>query len=339
MTIAWRRLLRMSLLGVGFLIGAYFAWHWISVFRFYRGPSEATLAETGFDWTAAKKGQLPQTFEFAPTYPFWSDGARKERFIQIPANSRIDTSNPDRWNFPVGTRIWKVFVRDDVHVETRMLFKHGPEPWEWDMAVYQPGTDPAVARKLALAKENVADTAHDIPAPMDCVSCHGNGKTRRPLGVTAIQLPWSSDETLSLRGLIDADLLTVPPVEPYIIPGDPLTRAALGYFDTNCGSCHHQGSTFVTDKVQLKMNLTTDTLTSVASTYVYRSAVGREPHLSGLGTSLYIVPGAPSESFLWRRMALRDSGGWQMPPLATEVVDEEGVSLIEGWILSLKDSD
>jgi len=334
-----RRVLQAVLLGIGLTVAGYVAWQWIRVLQFYLGPSEASLSETGFDWDAAQNGQLPNTYPFAPSYPFWSDGARKDRYIHIPPGTRIDTTEPDRWNFPEGTRIWKVFERDGVLVETRMLYKHGPEPWAWDMAVYQPDGETGASRKLALAKENVSGTAHDIPAPSDCVTCHSSGEQRRPLGVTAIQLPWSNQDSLSIQDLTGMDLLTNSPDRPFDIPGDDLTRAALGYLHSNCGSCHYEGSTFVTDKVPLFMNLTAGTLADVQATEVYRTAIGHEPHLPGLGTEVYINPGAPDDSFAWRRMSIRDDGGWQMPPLATEVVDREGVALIEQWILGLEDPD
>jgi mono/diheme cytochrome c family protein len=204
------------------------------------------------------------------------------------------------------------------------------------MAVYQPAPDSADSSKLALAKENVAGTAHDIPAPSDCVSCHGDDETRRPLGLTAFQLPWSETEGLSLERLIAEGRIAPAPDGPFEIPGDALTQAALGYFDTNCGSCHREGSTFVDEKIPLRMELTTATVADVESSNVHRTAIGRGPHVLGMGTTLYIVPGEPEESFVWRRMSVRDDGGWQMPPLATEVLDAQGVALIEGWIRNLE---
>src|SRR5262245_42738978 len=55
----------------------------------------------------------------------WRDGATKRRWMLVPPGTAIDTSDPDNWNFPAGTKIWKEFTRDGVRVETRLLFKHG----------------------------------------------------------------------------------------------------------------------------------------------------------------------------------------------------------------------
>ena len=327
---------RIFFLVMGLAVAAYLGWQGFTVVRFYSGPSENTLEATGFDWQAARRGELANTYAYTPQYPFWSDGAVKERFVYIPEGGSIDSSIPDRWNFPQGTRMWKVFSRDEVHVETRMLLKHGPEPWAWDMAVYQPEPDGGVSRKLALAKNDVSGTSHDIPTPGKCVSCHGDVESRRPLGLTAVQLAWSSVNGLSMQQLVAENLIKPVPAARFEIPGDELTRKALGYLDTNCGSCHVDGSTFVSDKVPLELNLTVATLSNVESTNAYRTAIRKPPHLDGMGTDIYIEPGMPEESFLWRRMSVRDNGIWQMPTIATELIDEKGVALIREWILSLK---
>ena len=318
---------------------AYLLWIGGRAYYFYNGASEKWLSETGIDFEKAAANQLGDTWLYAPQYPFWSDGAEKHRFLHLPAGSQIDNSNPDRWNFPEGARLWKVFYRDGVLVETRMLYKFGSDPWQWDMSVYQPQKDGTDSVKLAFGKSNVSDTPHDIPRPAECVTCHSSGKQRRPLGLTAIQLPWAHETELSFETLIEEGLLTDPPAAAYKIPGDALTKAALRYLDTNCGSCHYEGSTFVTKDVPLAMNLTTATLSSVSATNTVRTAVSHAPHITGLGTDYYIVPGDPHQSFVWRRMSLRDGGGWQMPPLATEMVDKDGVRLIEEWIKSLDDEE
>ena len=49
-----------------------------------------------------------------------------------------------------------------------------------------------------------------------------------------------------------------------------------------------------------------------------------------------VVPGDPAHSALVVRMSTRATGlGRQMPPLATEVVDDAGVSAVSAWIAAL----
>ena len=55
--------------------------------------------------------------------------------------------------------------------------------------------------------------------------------------------------------------------------------------------------------------------------------------------TIRVVPGAPLESTLFRRMRVRDpERAVQMPPLGTEIVDPDGLDLIERWIRSLTPS-
>lgn len=332
------RAIQLSLIALFVILTAIAAWTLGKAIYYYAGPSERLLSKTGFDRKATQRGAAPSTFEFAPQYPFWSDGARKYRYIYLPPDEKINNSNPDRWNFPVGARIWKEFERDGTLVETRMLYKFGKDPWQWDMSVYQRRGDRSEAKKLLFGKSNVASTLHDIPAPGKCVTCHGSGKQRRPLGVTAIQLPWQDQNGLSIRELIENNMLTDPPESRYEIPGNELTKTALGYLDTNCGSCHFEDSTFASKSIPLRLNLTTDTLASAVETNAYVTAINKTPMVKGLGADVYIQPGKPERSFVYKRMSIRDNGGWQMPPLATEKVDEDGAALIARWISAMPDT-
>ena len=47
-----------------------------------------------------------------------------------------------------------------------------------------------------------------------------------------------------------------------------------------------------------------------------------------------VVPGDPDASGIWFRMTQRDNGD-QMPPIASEFVDDAGVALIDDWITQL----
>ena len=48
-----------------------------------------------------------------------------------------------------------------------------------------------------------------------------------------------------------------------------------------------------------------------------------------------IEPGVPESSAILYRMGERGNNA-QMPPLATGIVDEEGIALIEAWVESLE---
>src|SRR5262245_30322025 len=44
---------------------------------------------------------MPDAVPYTPGVPFWSDGAQKQRYLYLPKDSKIDTSNMDIWKFPV----------------------------------------------------------------------------------------------------------------------------------------------------------------------------------------------------------------------------------------------
>jgi hypothetical protein len=86
----------------------------------------------------------------------------------------------DHWSFPIGTRLWKQFTRDDVRVETRMLWRFGAGVGDWVMATYQwplpvgnEPPDPELATLVSTGVMNANGTLHDIPATGACTNCHG----------------------------------------------------------------------------------------------------------------------------------------------------------------------
>ena len=70
-------------------------------------PSTERLARvpTRLSETGIASGQ-----PYTPNFALWSDGAAKERWLSLPAGTEIDTSDPDDWRFPDGTRAWKQFA-------------------------------------------------------------------------------------------------------------------------------------------------------------------------------------------------------------------------------------
>ena len=62
------------------------------------------LSETGLTVTG---GQPPGLRAYTPRFELWSDGAQKCRWFFLPDGAQVDTSVPDDWRFPRGTRFWK----------------------------------------------------------------------------------------------------------------------------------------------------------------------------------------------------------------------------------------
>jgi hypothetical protein len=270
--------------------------------------------------------------EYRPRFELWADGAEKRRFVRLPPGSSIDTNDMDYWVLPIGTRLWKEFRSDGVRVETRLLEKTGEGAWR--MLAYAWDESDADAMLVPRGVENARGTDHDIPSAVMCGECHHNVPDK-VLGFGAVQLAHAGPGT-TLATLVDDDRLSAPPIGALELPGDDRAQAALGYLHANCGGCHNPRSgIFPTVRQELRLEVAS--LGSVEETTIYRSTV--DVPLQGVAPSpetpeLRIAPGDPAQSAIAHRMGSRDPLV-QMPPLASEVVDEMGVAAIEAWITAL----
>lgn len=296
------------------------------------------LSETGLYLDIESKEVHEALWAFTPSFQLWSDDAAKARFIYLPECESIDTSDMDDWSFPVGTRFFKEFKVGEQRIETRLVERTGPGPYDFLYASYLWNDEETEA---TLASEDgvtaAKGTAHNIPSQASCRRCHGShekkgGRPSRALGFSALQLS-HSDEGTKLDDLIAGGRLTHPPAAPIQLPGDDVVRAALGYLHANCGTCHNGTSDGVP---QTDMNLWFDVdETNLEDTSAYRTAVGKDNKIfNDQHVTARVEPGVPETSSIVYRMEQRGNNA-QMPPLATHTVDEEGLALVRAWILSL----
>ncbi len=294
-------------------------------------PFPLLLSETGLFTDVPTEALAPGVEPFQPKYALWSDGASKRRWIYLPEGAQIDTSDMDYWQYPVGTKVWKEFTVGSVRVETRLQYKAGPNKADWVMIAYQWRSDLRNADAVPGGVQNARGTAHDIPSTEDCLFCHGNMKDSL-LGVSAIQLSHSLPG-MTLMSLVNDNRLSSPPPTPFTIPGDLVAEGALGYLHANCGTCHNPASD-VSALTGLRLWESTGALDTVENTIAYRTTVGQP---NGALPQFHVIePGDPDRSELVLRMSVRGTASpTQMPPLATEVVDLEGVAKVRAWIESL----
>ena len=118
-------------------------------------------------------------------FELWSDGASKQRWLRLPEGASIDTSRPEDWDFPAGTRLFKEFSRDGVRLETRMLERL--DDGRWGAVAYRWLPDGSDALALPEGEQDAGGTAHDVPDAASCVACHG-GRQSFVLGFSAVQL-------------------------------------------------------------------------------------------------------------------------------------------------------
>ena len=270
---------------------------------------------------------------YRPGFELWSDGASKRRWLSLPEGGVIDVRDPDDWQFPKGTKLWKEFTRDGTRVETRLLFKFGDGEADWSAAAYIWRADGSDADLRPEGATNVRGTAHDVPEATRCMGCHG-GRRGRVLGFSAVQLASATgDDAPTLGDLFAAGVLSAE-VADATIPGKASERAALGYLHANCSHCHNgsrpenDGPRCYDPRKDLDMFLRLSRLDSVRDTATYETVVGSA-----------VDPGDPEGSDLFERVSRRSEGEIgtdQMPPLATERVDDDGVAILRKWILEIE---
>jgi mono/diheme cytochrome c family protein len=296
------------------------------------------------DWTTRQVAA--DLIAFSPQYPLWTDGSRKTRWMSLPAGAFIDASNPDAWQFPVGTRFWKEFAFSR-RAETRFIELTGDG---WQYATYAWNEDESEAtlapERGVLRSVEIRDgIRHGIPSRSDCKSCH-EGSPSRILGFSTLQLSADRDpnaphaevlaaDAVTLRSLVERRLVRGLPGHlqagtPRIAAATPVARAALGYLHGNCSYCH----TLSGDLANLKFSLLYPLTSSADPPPAVATTIGQ---VSKFVPSVWETPGVrvyagdPDLSVLAHRMASRNPVA-QMPPLGSRLVDADGVALIRRWI-------
>lgn len=300
-----------------------------------------TLADTGLCLDAGCTQISPLAKPYAPQYTLWSDGATKKRWIALPAGTTIDTSNPNFWKFPVGTKVWKEFTRDGVRVETRLMMKlvaDDATPGSWFYASYAwNATQDATTEATPLGVMNANGTGHDIPSRQNCRTCHDR-TPGRVLGFQALSLDFQgASGELDLDDLIALDALSTNPpgavgTTHYPLPGNDVEKAAFGYMHANCGGCHNPTSPVQgTTPLDLRMDVTK--LGAVAVMPAYLTTVNVNGTVGGL-TGPIVKPHDLAASVIIIRTTATTSPP-RMPEIGTEITDPTGQTALAAWINQL----
>lgn len=291
------------------------------------------LSETGLFQDLERERLGPGVFAYAPEFALWSDGADKRRWVFVPEGAQVDTSDLENWRFPAGSKLWKEFSRDGVHLETRLLQKTGSGDADWAAAAYLWRKDQSDAELAPYGAIDALGTRHNVPASGECFACH-DGRSNKVLGFSAIQLAPRTEAAPDRLTVQAQQALFASALPTLDVPGTPTERAALGYLHANCSHCHNQSVAAKSAEKCLNPNqelgfdldftLYTDRLASVSNTATYGTALGE-----------VIERGDPETSKVVRLMASRQRGLAQMPPLGTERVDEQGLRTLRSWIGAL----
>lgn len=281
--------------------------------------------------------------EYKPAHELWSDAAGKKRYVWLPPGKTVDVSNPDDFDYPVGTRFWKEFYvgpEGNQRIgETRYLLKV-EAGWLYTAYVWTEDGTQAVQHNDGVA--DLFGTGHSVPSREQCKTCH-IGRTNFILGWDFIMLGEGATG-VTARALADEGILSGldPAWLDLKVPGDDVERAALAYLHANCGvSCHNTTVDATGNPSGLFLRLevgamdsphATDAVKGINQKPAPNAKIGALP----LPADMYydIRPGDPERSLVYARMVVRGSDA-AMPPLGTHVVHQYGVDAVKAWIESM----
>jgi uncharacterized repeat protein (TIGR03806 family) len=309
----------------------------------------ATLSATGLFSNLAPLTPSPGVIDYEVNSPFWSDGARKQRWLVVPGGATIGFAADGAWSFPAGTITVKHFELalaggGTTRVETRVMVNRADG---WTGYTYRWRADQSDADLLTNGATATYDTINPatgaatritwtFPSQAQCMNCHTQA-SGRVLGVNTLQ--WNRDHTYQSTGKADNQLRTLNHIglfggdigsaAQYGAMPDPgsaqasLESRAKAYLESNCANCHQPGG-------PTSVNMDLRYSTAVAAMNIVGVAAGI-PTVSG---ALRIAPGSHANSDLWRRASSTTST--RMPPLGTTLVDEQGLQSLSAWIDALR---
>ncbi|MBW3600371.1 MAG: chitobiase/beta-hexosaminidase C-terminal domain-containing protein, partial [Planctomycetes bacterium] len=293
---------------------------------------------------APSRGLTPYTLNT----PLWSDGADKRRWIAVPGEAPIGFRPTGQWSFPAATVLVKHFEFPQAdapprRLETRMLVV-GRDGGGYG-ATYRWNEEQTDAELLSEAKTETIElsTAEGqqrlswyFPSRKDCLVCHTRG-AGFVLGVNTRQLncdftyPETGATDNQLRTWRHAGMFDEPPEEAAIagLPrlaaiddeSAPLVHRVRSYLDANCAQCHRPGGARGTFDARFAVPLEKQNLISgklIAADL-------------GVKNAQVVTPGSPEHSMLYLRMNRRQDV-FNMPPLASHVIDPAALDAVARWI-------
>jgi hypothetical protein len=294
------------------------------------------------DWTS--KTIAAGVEPYTPAFEAWDDGASMQRWIALPAGAQIDTSDPDDWTFPVGTRVWQELqlalgdAAAPVRIETRFLWKSQANVWV--RTTYRWSSDGQTsAPELPGGEQNVAGTSYEVPSRFECFICHV-GRPDEVLGFEAVSLSAPGASGLTMQQLVSRGLVTAPPASLPRVPGNAVESTALAWLHSNCGtSCHNRVRGPAAPTGQF-LRLDVATLASVQTTDAYKTGWNVTTsgwNLPDASTTYRIVACDPAHSATYYRASVRDGvggvpSGTQMPTVLTHAVDVADLVSLAAWI-------
>lgn len=309
------------------------------------------LSDTGLFENVPQHRLHAGAIPYSVNAPLWSDGAEKERFLILPETDEPIGFHPTAsWDFPDRTVAVKSFSFELEEgnpdsrrwVETRLLTRQAGEwigySYHWNdeqtdaTLVEKAGADRTF--KIRRTDGTVREQQWRYPSRTECMVCHSRA-AKFVLGLSTLQLNREHDygdirsnqlEVFRSFGMLP-QAKAADEYQRLVDPADDsqeLSVRVRSYLHANCAQCHvwAGGGNSQFDLSFLK---------SLDETKL----IDERPlhHTYGIEEARLVAPGEPERSILLNRIARRGPG--QMPQLATSLVDEQAVAIIEQWIREL----
>jgi uncharacterized repeat protein (TIGR03806 family) len=307
-----------------------------------------TLSATGLFTDLAQLTAAPGVIDYEVNAPFWSDGARKQRWFVLPDGAAIGFAADGAWTFPVGTITVKHFelplaAGGTTRVETRVMVNRADG---WTGYTYRWRADQRDADLLTSGASATYQTVNpatnapttltwNFPSQAQCLNCHTQA-SGRALGLNTRQFNGSHTyaatgrgdnqlHTLNHIGIFSSDIGAASQYSAMPAPTDAsaaLEARAKAWLDTNCSICHLPGGP---TPVQMDLRYAT------ALANMQLVGVANQGSVGGVR----VVAGNHSGSLLWQRAGSTNSNV-RMPPLGVQMVDDAGLKLLADWIDSIR---
>ncbi len=296
-------------------------------------------------------------FSYHLSSALFTDYAEKARFVKLPEGEKMTVGEQGRVIFPEGSIIIKnFFYHHDARdpslgkrvIETRLLVKKNAD-WKVATYIWNEAQDEALLEILGAKKEiawlneqgKAMQVNYIVPDNNDCKGCHLQKGEVMPIGPKLANL----DRTIMAHGKEQNQLefltgegylnLATPTGHSTLAMVDwqdtdqPIHDRAMSYLDINCAHCHTPDGPASNTGLFLNYD----------QTDLFRLGVKKTPVSAAQGSGGFdynIVPGDPDHSILLYRMNSVEAGV-AMPETGRSMIHDEGVALINDWILALKD--
>ncbi len=310
------------------------------------------LKDTGLFLDVAKFELVTNMIPYTLNVPFWSDQAIKMRWFGLfNDDARVGFSPAGNWTFPAGSVWLKHFdlqltnglPESSRRIETRVLVKttngiYGLS-YRWNRALTNAFLvpDEGLDESLAIRDgDTIRTQVWHYPGRAQCLFCHTK-EAGFALGFNTAQLNRSlvsSDSLNQLTTLKQAGCFEGNPnLEPEGLPRlagpsdvhEPLAYRARSYLASNCSQCHQPGAP---GEASWDARITTPLS---EARLIDAPVIFNLDDTWGLPVRR-LAPNSVTNSMVWHWMNRR--GKFQMPPIASSLVDSNGLRLLSDWINS-----